>query len=50
MVRATGKKLCLCAINKQVGMLLDLTDTRRVFQIFDDRQAFEQAALGDAAV
>jgi anti-sigma B factor antagonist len=49
MVRAAGKKLCLCAINKQVGMLLDLTDTRRVFQIFADRQAFEQAALGNAA-
>jgi anti-sigma B factor antagonist len=50
MVRAAGKTLCLCAVNKQVGMLLDLTDTRRVFKIFPDRHAFEQAAWGDAAV
>jgi anti-sigma B factor antagonist len=46
MIRSAGKLLCLCAVNKQVGMLLDLTDTRRVFQIFTDRVEFEQKMLG----
>jgi anti-sigma B factor antagonist len=45
MIRSAGKLLCLCAVNKQVGMLLDLTDTRRVFQIFTDRVEFEQKML-----
>lgn len=45
MIRSAGKLLCLCSINKQVGMLLDLTDTRRVFQIFADRAEFEQQML-----
>lgn len=49
MVRAAGKQLQLCAVNKQVGMLLDLTDTRRVFKIFDDRSAFDQALADDFA-
>lgn len=46
MVRAAGKKLYVCAINKQVGMLFDLTDTRRIFPIFTDRSDFEQQILG----
>jgi anti-sigma B factor antagonist len=50
LVRAAGKKLCLCAINKQVGMLLDLTDTRRVFTIYADRDEFDRAVLNNAAV
>ncbi|MGB8699142.1 MAG: STAS domain-containing protein [Thermosynechococcaceae cyanobacterium] len=45
-IRAAGKKLCICAINKQIGMLFDLTDTRRIFQIFADRVEFEAMALG----
>jgi anti-sigma B factor antagonist len=45
MIRSAGKLLCLCTVNKQVGMLLDLTDTRRVFQIFTDRVEFEQKML-----
>jgi anti-sigma B factor antagonist len=45
MIRSAGKLLCLCSVNKQVGMLLDLTDTRRVFQIFIDRAEFDQKML-----
>ncbi|HEY9826177.1 MAG TPA: STAS domain-containing protein [Stenomitos sp.] len=40
MIRAAGKRFCLCAINKQVSMLFDLTDTRRVFEIFDTQDEF----------
>jgi anti-sigma B factor antagonist len=46
IVRAAGKKLYICAINKQVGMLFDLTDTRRIFHIFVDRADFDQQVLG----
>lgn len=46
IVRAAGKKLYICAINKQVGMLFDLTDTRRIFHIFVDRAEFDQQVLG----
>jgi anti-sigma B factor antagonist len=48
MARAEGKKLYICAINKQVGMLFDLTDTRRIFYIFNDRAEFEEQVLGIA--
>jgi anti-sigma B factor antagonist len=46
MARAAGKKLYICAINKQVGMLFDLTDTRRIFHIFTDRTEFDEQVLG----
>jgi anti-sigma B factor antagonist len=46
IVRAAEKKLYICAINKQVGMLFDLTDTRRIFHIFVDRADFDQQVLG----
>jgi anti-sigma B factor antagonist len=46
MVRAAGKKLYVCEINKQVGMLFDLTDTRRIFHIFKDRAEFEEQVQG----
>jgi anti-anti-sigma factor len=46
LIRAAGKKLCICAINKQVSMLFDLTDTRRVFQVFTDQAEFEKQVLG----
>jgi anti-sigma B factor antagonist len=49
MIRGAGKLLCLCSVNKQVGMLLDLTDTRRVFQIFVDRAEFEQQMLNQSS-
>jgi anti-sigma B factor antagonist len=46
MVRAAEKKLYICAINKQIGMLFDLTDTRRIFHVFADRAEFEEQVLG----
>lgn len=50
IVRAAGKRFCLCAVNKQVGMLLDLTDTRRVFEIYATREEFNRTFMEDAAV
>ncbi len=47
-IRAAGKNLYLCAINQQVEMLFELTDTRRVFQIFSDRTEFEEKILGQS--
>jgi anti-anti-sigma factor len=49
MARAADKKLYLCSVNKQVGMLLDLTDTRRVFEIFADQTEFNRMVLKHAA-
>ncbi len=46
MVRAAEKKLYICTINKQIGMLFDLTDTRRIFHVFKDRAEFEEQVLG----
>ena len=42
-VRAAGGKLYLCSINEQVKMLFELTSMDRVFEIFPDRSAFEDA-------
>jgi anti-sigma B factor antagonist len=47
-IRAASKNLYLCAINQQVEMLFDLTDTRRVFKIFSDRTEFEQQVLRES--
>ena len=44
-VRAANGQLFLCSINHQIEMLLDLTDTRQLFQIYDDRLAFEDKML-----
>ncbi|MEO0373197.1 MAG: STAS domain-containing protein [Cyanobacteria bacterium P01_A01_bin.17] len=41
MSRAQGCRFCLCAINQQVDMLFNLTDTHQVFEIYPDRAAFE---------
>jgi anti-sigma B factor antagonist len=46
MVRSARKKLYICSINKQIGMLFDLTDTRRIFHVFENRADFEQQVLG----
>lgn len=50
MVRAAEKKLYICAINKQIGMLFDLTDTRRIFHVFENRTEFEQQILGSRTI
>ena len=50
IARAAEKKLCLCSVNKQVAMLLDLTDTRRVFEIFADQAEFNRTVPKQATV
>ncbi|MBD3882675.1 STAS domain-containing protein [Phormidium tenue FACHB-886] len=42
-VRAAGGKLCVCSVNDQVHMLFELTSMNRVFEIFADQEAFNQA-------
>lgn len=45
-VRASGGRLCVCAINDQVKILFELTSMDRVFEIFKDRDHFlQQRAL-----
>lgn len=45
-IRALDRKLCICSINDQVRMLFELTSMDRVFDIYDDRAAFDQTILG----
>lgn len=44
-VRGLDRKLYICSINDQVRMLFELTSMDRVFEVYDDRAAFEQAIL-----
>ena len=44
-VRAAGAQLFLCSINDQIQMLFELTSMDRVFEIFDNREEFEQKIL-----
>lgn len=44
-VRAVGGKLYICSINEQVKMLFELTSMDRVFEVFEDRAAFDQKVL-----
>ena len=44
-VRSMGKKLCICSINDQVRMLFELTNMDQVFEVYSDREAFEQQVL-----
>ena len=44
-VRAAERRMYVCSMNDQVRMLFELTSMDRVFQIFEDRQAFEQQVL-----
>lgn len=46
-VRAEGGQLFLCSLNNQVKMLLEITSMNKVFQIFSDRDEFEQAVAAD---
>ncbi|MCL1473173.1 STAS domain-containing protein [Argonema antarcticum] len=39
-VRAAGGKLFICSINEQIRMLFELTSMDRVFQIFPNRDEF----------
>ncbi|QQE64832.1 sulfate transporter [Leptolyngbya sp. BL0902] len=42
-VRGMSRKLCICSINDQVRMLFELTSMDRVFDVYENRAAFESA-------
>ncbi len=44
-IRGLNRSLCLCSSNDQVRMLFELTSMDRVFEIYKDRLAFEDARL-----
>src|ERR687886_712315 len=44
-VRAAGGKLFICSINEQVKMLFELTSMDRVFEIYANRDEFNNAIL-----
>jgi anti-sigma B factor antagonist len=41
-VRTAGIRLVLCSINDQIKMLFELTSMDRVFEIFPNREEFNQ--------
>jgi len=41
-VRSVSGKFCLCSVNDQVKMLLELTSMTRVFEIFENPEEFEK--------
>lgn len=43
MVRSHEGEMYVCSINPQVKMLFELTSMDRVFEIFEDKAAFEAA-------
>ncbi|MGB3138877.1 MAG: STAS domain-containing protein [Nodosilinea sp.] len=44
-IRGMNRTFCISSINDQVRMLFELTSMDRVFDIYEDRQAFEDAVL-----
>ncbi len=44
-VRGIDRRLYICSINDQVRMLFELTSMDRVFNVYEDRAAFEKAVL-----
>ncbi len=43
--RSSNVKLYLCSINDQIRMLFELTSMDKVFEIFSDQEAFNDAIL-----
>ncbi|NJN03319.1 MAG: STAS domain-containing protein [Leptolyngbyaceae cyanobacterium RM1_1_2] len=43
--KANERRMYVCSINEQVRMLFELTSMDRVFEVFSDRQEFEQKVL-----
>lgn len=41
-VRQKEVRLVLCSLNEQIRMILDLSDTARVFEVFPDQASFTQ--------
>lgn len=46
-VRAHNGKLYICSINEQVRILFELTSMDQVFNVFENRAAFEQEILAN---
>ena len=46
-VRAAGSMLVVCSINDQIKILFELTSMDRVFEIFPNREEFEQSLQKD---
>lgn len=46
-VRSAGAKLMLCSLNEQIRMLFELTSMDKVFEIFSNREEFEQHLTQD---
>ena len=40
-VKAAGGELALCSLTEQVKIIFELSKMNRIFQVFEDRQAFE---------
>ena len=43
--RSLNRSFCICSMNDRVRMLFELTSMDRVFEIYENRQAFEDAKL-----
>ena len=41
-VRGLNRRLYICSINDQVRMLFELTSMDRVFEVYEDRKAFDE--------
>ena len=46
-VRAAGLKLYICSINEPIKILFELTSMDQVFEIFANREEFEQKILAN---
>ncbi len=44
-VRTSGGKFYICSINEQVKILFELTSMDRVFEVYENREAFDAAVL-----
>lgn len=44
-IRAAGSKLYICSVNEQIKMLFELTSMDRVFEIFPNREEFENSVV-----
>ncbi|WP_315874715.1 STAS domain-containing protein [Thermocoleostomius sinensis] len=42
-IQSVGGQLCICSLNDQVRLLFELTNMMQVFDIFADRETFEQS-------
>ncbi|MFQ3617479.1 MAG: STAS domain-containing protein [Cyanobacteriota bacterium] len=47
-VRAAGKRLSFCSISEQIKILFELTSMDQVFEVFVNREAFDQTVLSGA--